>query len=217
MPKPMRPARGKRVRVDFSGVDTSGGREVPDGQYTLAVEAIEEKESSEGNPYLAWTYKVADGEAKGARVWDNTSLQPQALWRLAKLLRCLGEEDLEGSVDLDLGAYIGRTVQAEIVNETYQGKRKPRVTDFMHASADEAEEAEEEAEEEEEEAEEEAPKKVVKKASGGSKLKIGSKVKFTDDEGDVHKGVLTELDGDTAKIDVRGEEWEVEVSEVSPA
>lgn len=215
MPKPVRPVRGKRVRVDFSGVDTSGGREIPDGQYLLAVEAVEEKESQEGNPYLAWTYKVVEGDAKGGRVWDNTSLQPQALWRLAKLLRYLGVEDIEGEMDLDLGSYIGRQVRVEILNETYQGKRKPRITDFLLSDGDEAE-AEEEVEEEEEE---EAPAKPVskKKVSSASKLKVGAKVKFTDDEGDVQKGVLTELDGDTAKIDVKGEEWEVELSEVSAA
>lgn len=216
MPKPVRPVRGKKVRVDFSGVDTSSGREVPDGQYLLAVESVEEKESSEGNPYLAWTYKVAEGDVKGAKVWDNTSLQPQALWRLAKLLRCLGVDEIEGEMDLDLGSYIGRQVHAEILNETYQGKRKPRVTDFLSTEAGAEEEAEEEVEEEEEEVAKPVAKKKVAKAAG-PKLKVGSKVKFTDDEGDVQKGVLTEIDGDTAKIDVKGEEWEVDASEVSPA
>jgi len=216
MPKPMRPAKGKRVRVDFTGVDTSGGIEVPDGSYNLTVESIEEKESQEGNPYLAWIYRVKDGPCKGARIYDNTSLQPQALWRLAKLLRALKEDDLEGTKDLDLASYNGREIEVEIVNETYQGKRKPRVTDFIVEGSVEV--GDEETSDEDEEEEEAPPtkKSVVKKASKGG-LKLGSKVRFEDDEGTVQKGTLTEIDGDTAKIDVKGDEWEVELSEVSAA
>ena len=224
MPKPMRhPGKGKRVRVDFSGVDTSGGIDIPDGSYKLAVESIEEKESQDGNPYLLWIYKVAEGPCKGGRVYDNTSLQPQALWRLAKLLRALGETDLDGVADLELGSYVGRTVDVEIVNETYQGKRKPRVTDFVvNATVEGDDDEDHDADEDEEEnEEEEAPlpvtKKSVKKKASAPALRVGSKVQFDDDEGDTQKGVLTEIDGETAKIDVKGEDWEVELSEVRPA
>jgi hypothetical protein len=87
------------------------------------------------------------------------------------------------------------------------------------AAKDEEEEAEEEEEEEESEEEEEEeddePKKVVKKKVGAkkpsSKWKEGQKVKFKDEDGNLVKGVVLDLDGDTVKIeDKEGTEWEIE-------
>src|SRR5271170_3613659 len=95
------------VSIDFSGVESGGGRAIPDGNYTVEVTEVTEEESSEGNPYLKWIYKVATGSHKGARIYDNTSLQPQALWRLKTLLECFGEEVPDSSMDLDLEGLVG--------------------------------------------------------------------------------------------------------------
>ena len=64
------------VTVDFTGIE-SGGRAVADGNYVLEVISIEEKESSEGNPYLAWKWKVTDdGPYKGGKCeeWPRNGL-----------------------------------------------------------------------------------------------------------------------------------------------
>lgn len=236
--------RHGRLSLDFTGVESGGGRAVPDGDYIAIIDKITEEESSEGNPYLAWQWKITEaGEAKGARIYDNTSLQPQALWRLKSLLEVLGEEVPEGAMDLDIGDLIGRSAKLEIANEKYQGKDRPRVTGFSPLAAESEEEDEEEEkappksskkaskardeeedeeEEEEDEEEEEAPKKRKadsKVSKSASKFKVGQKVKFEDEDGRTVTGVITELgDEGTAEVeDRKGEAWEIPLEDLRAA
>ncbi|KKK82771.1 hypothetical protein LCGC14_2800070, partial [marine sediment metagenome] len=53
---------------------------VPPGVYGCAVESLELKYSQEeGNPYVAWTYVIIEGEQKNRRVWNNTSLLKKSI------------------------------------------------------------------------------------------------------------------------------------------
>lgn len=148
------------IKIDFTGVE-SGGFDVPDGQYALAVSSVTQKKSeSSGQPYLSWEFKVDEGKYKGRKVWDNTSLQPQALWKLRSLLECMGMDIEDGEFELDLSDFEGNTIGAEIANEKYQGKDKPRIVGYM--AVDEIVEGDEEEAEEEEKKE---PVKTTKKTT----------------------------------------------------
>ena len=131
-----RPAPGKKgLSIDFSGVESGGGRAVDDGEYVAEVTSVTEEESEGGNPYLAWKWKITEnGDAKGATIYDNTSLLPQALWRLKGLLEVLGFDVPDSAMTLDLKSLIGKKATLEITNEEYRGKNKPRVTGFNGAS-----------------------------------------------------------------------------------
>ena len=178
--------------VDFTGVET-GGRSVPDGQYLLEVVSVEEKESSEGNAYLAWKWKVAEGPLKGATIYDNTSLKPTALWRLKGLLECMGFE-VDGKFALNFREYVGKQVMANVANEVYQGKSKPRIGEFLRDEAPAA-------------------------SSGTSNpFKKGTKVEF-DNEGEPGKGVVVGVEGDKiiveVEVDDSKEEWEMSADELT--
>ena len=185
------------IAVDFSGVE-SGGRAIPDDDYLLEVVSCEEKEGREsGALYLSWKYKVAEGTYKGATVYDNTSLSPQALWRLKRLLEAMGIQ-ADGKMSLDINSFKGKKVLAQIANETYNGKEKPRVVEFLFG---------------------EVP------AGGGSSasanpFKKGSRVQFQY-EGEDMAGVVSSVEGGkvivAVTIDGEAEEWELEASELSPA
>lgn len=94
---------------------------------------------------------------------------------------------------------------------------------------DESEESDEAEEAEEEEEEEEKPKKPSgkkpskptkpePKTTGKPKLKVGAEVKFKNDKGKMVKGTVTAKDGDTLQVeDTKGEEWELDASEVELA
>ena len=125
------PRKRTDVTVDFGGIESGGGRKIPDGEYLMQVLSIEEKESQDGNAYLAWKWKVVDGEYKGATIYDNTSLKPTALWRLKTLLECLGVDVPNGKMGLNLKEYQGKSLLAEVTNETYQGKERPRISSFL--------------------------------------------------------------------------------------
>jgi uncharacterized protein DUF669 len=204
MPKP----RARKLTVDFTGVEAGGRRSVPDGNYTGTVSKITEEEGSEsGQPYLKWVFKITGPTHKGAQIYHNTSLQPQALFNLKALLEAMGADGLDGEFELDLGSYIDEEVGFEIVNEEYQGKASPKITAFMPASevGDENGDTPEEA----------GSSKPAAKANGS--FKIGAKVQFKDEDGRVKKGIITGLSGDEATVDVKGEPWDVEVAELSAA
>ena len=183
------------ISVDFTGVESGGGRAVPDGDYLLEVVGVEEKESGDGNPYLAWKWKIAEGPLKGATIYDNTSLQPQALWRLKTLLECMGVE-AAGKMSLNPEAYKGKFCGASVANETYQGKQKPRISGFLDKASLGASAA---------------------KSGPTSSFKKGTKVSF-EFEGETLTGVIQSLDGNKAivltQIDGNDEEWELPLSEV---
>lgn len=191
------PSSRKRsdVSVDFSGVE-SGGFSVPDDEYLLEVVSIEEKESKEGNPYLAWKWKIAEGPFKGATLYDNTSLTQKALWRLKMLLECIGEEVPNGKAELNFKSYVGKTSLANVANETYQGKQKPRIVDFIRQD----------------------PSKTT--SSKSDKLKKGSKVSFAYEDSEM-TGTVNGYEGGKVIVQViiddTEEEWEMEESELTPA
>ena len=101
--------KGITINVNFEGVE-AGGKAVPDGVYECEVMEITEEESQDGNPYLKWKFRVSSGKYRGGIVYDNTSLQPQALWRLRGLLETLGHEVEDGDMEIDVSDFIGETL-----------------------------------------------------------------------------------------------------------
>lgn len=144
MARTSRKAKTGVIKVDFTGVESSG--KVEEGRQLLTVDGTPEIKTSEGsgNDYINWKFK-----ATGGSVYHTTSLQPQALWNLRNVLEALGLEVPEAAMDLDLSEMDGLTCGGEIEHEVYQGKKRPRIVDLF---------PEEELDEEEEEAEEEKPK-----------------------------------------------------------
>lgn len=245
--------KGKKstIKVDFEGVESGGGRAIADGVYSVVVDKADEDESSEGNAMLKLEYKLKNG----ARLYDNISLLPQALWRFKTFLECVGIEVEDGEMEIDVADLIGKELKVEVTNEKWQGKDRPKVTGY-----DVAGESEEEEEEEEEKDEEEEDEKPAKKGKSKSKkdededddddddsddddddsddddddeddkkkksdskkskpkFKTGQKVTFKNEKGKTVKAVITDIDGDTIKVeDKDGDEWEVEADDLTAA
>lgn len=206
--------KGRTITVDMSGVE-SGGKAVPDGVYEVEVAEITEEESSEGNPYLKWKLRVTEGPCKGAPLYDNTSLQPQALWRLKGLLETLGVEVPDSSMDLDLEEYVGMTMTVTVANEEYQGKDRPKVAQYGGEEKNERAPAgkkgggkgkakAEEPEDDDDDDDDDEPA-----------FKLGQKVKFTDD-GKTLKGKVVQIEGDTATVKTSdGEDWEIATEDLT--
>lgn len=207
------------ISVDFEGVESGGGRPVPDGNYNAFLSKITEEEGeSSGEPYLHCVWKIQGGSSEGATIHDNISLQPQSLWRLRTILECIGYEVEDGPMDIDPADLLEEVCGIEVTNEEWEGRDRPRITGFMGADDENEEEGEEEEEEEYEEEEEEEPAPKKKRRSRAKKIRVGSKVKFKDEEGDFVKGVIVEMDDDTANVeDSAGDVWEVDVSELEAA
>lgn len=117
----------KKLKVNFTGVETRA--HVPDGWYHAKVAETSVEEGNQA-PYIKWTYELVDPEFKGRKVFDNTSLAPQSLWNLRNLLETLGVDTPDGEAELDLDSYHGLELMLHIENETYEGKERPKVSDF---------------------------------------------------------------------------------------
>lgn len=117
------------MNIDFSSVPNREPLE--EGTYLLQVAEAQEKTSSTGNPMITITYDVvstADGEpVEGNRkLWDNYSLQAQALFKLKQLFDAVGM-DTSTVVDMDISDLIGQQVMAKVVQDTYNGELQNRV------------------------------------------------------------------------------------------
>lgn len=208
--------KSSSLKVDFSGVESSDFS-MPNGPYVLAVTSVELKKSNNsGETYLAWEYKVAEGEHKGKKVWDNTSLQPQALWRLRNLLEAFGYEVNDGEVDLDLESFENELVGAEIENEKFKGKDKPRIVAFSSVNGLDKGAAAANDDDEEEEPEPEPEKTTRRKKPAAPSFAKGDSVSFQDD-GQTFKGSITSIEGDVATVKVGKDEWEIDFADLTPA
>ena len=125
-------AKGKNVvSVDFTGVE--GRILLPEDEYQVIVEEVKKEVSDGGNDYLAWKFKTItdDDTLNDKPLYYNTSLQPQALWNLRNLLETLGIDVPDGPLDIKLDELVNCEMIAVVENETYEGKKKSKVVDFM--------------------------------------------------------------------------------------
>ena len=115
--------------IDFSGVDELVA--LPDGRYSVIVEQVEEKISeNSGKPYFAWTFEVTTGEFKGRKLWNNTSLQPHALWKLKETLDALGVDTTKkvSFIEKDL---CGIRCDVVIGQREYEGQMRNEVKQVL--------------------------------------------------------------------------------------
>ena len=213
-------SKGKRtITVDMEGVE-SGGQVIEEGLYTAVIHEIEEQESSKGNPMLVVKWKITSKKGKGALLWDNVSLTPQALWRFKGLLEAIEVEVPDSSFDVDLDDLIEKEARVQVSLEKFEGKDRPRITAYSSLEdkgeddSDESGEKDEddETEETDESEEDEKPAKV------GTGIVKGARVKFKDDKGRTVKGTVTKIKGDNAIVsDEEEDDWEIPLSELSVA
>lgn len=150
MAKSSRKGRGSAsVNVDLSGVETSR-KTIPEGVYTLVVDSATQKSSQGGNPMIVFEFSVAEGKYQGSKLYENCSLQPQALFKLKSVLIALGLDIPNKAFDLDLKDLIGMTCEADVGHEVYEGKKKARILEYIDPSDSDSDSDEDDSEDEDE-------------------------------------------------------------------
>lgn len=137
----------KRV-VNLNMKDVSVGGVIPEGEYIVTVDEVSVEESQQGNQYLKWVFKVIDGPQKNSKIYHNTSLLPQSLFNLKNLLIALGVPVPDKAFQLNLDECEGCNCGVTVTHETYDGKKRSRVTDVFPLDASDVEGEDEEADEE---------------------------------------------------------------------
>ena len=134
------------VNVDLSGVEASR-KAIPEGTYEVVVNEATQKNSRDGNPMIAFEFEVADGAHKGAKLYENCSLQPQALFKLKSVLLALGMDIPNKAFDLNLRDLVGLTCEVEVGHEVYEGKKRARILQYNDPEETQVDDSDEDDEE----------------------------------------------------------------------
>lgn len=146
-----RKSRESSVNIDLSGVEVSR-KVIPEGTYLVVVNEAKMGKSKEDKPKVAFEFEVSEGPNKGFKLFENCSLQPQALFKLKSILMALGVDIPDGAFDLNLKDLVGLTCEVEVGHEVYEGKKRARILEFINpAESDEDDEDEDEGSEDLEE------------------------------------------------------------------
>ena len=132
------------VNVDLSGVEASR-KAIPEGTYEVVVNEATQKNSRDGNPMIAFEFEVAEGAHKGAKLYENCSLQPQALFKLKSVLLALGMDIPNKAFDLNLRDLVGLTCEVEVGHEVYEGKKRARILQYNDPEESQEEDSEDES------------------------------------------------------------------------
>lgn len=179
----------KRVTVDLSGVESSR-KAIPEGQYVVSVNDASMENSSKGNDYIRFEFEVIEGAHKGAKLYHNCSLQPQALFNLKGVLEALGFTIPTKAFDLNLSELIGLECEVEVGHETYDGKKRARIVEFISSEEEEDEDEEEEEEEDLKDALENLSKKNLRTLAKDFEVDIEK----DDDKDDIIEALMDEVD-----------------------
>ena len=173
MARSKKSAKGKKksVSVDFAGVDSSS-RSIEDGWAHAEILEAELTTSANDNEMFSVKVQLTRGKEK-AIAYDNLVLTPNALWKIKGLLEAAGVEVPEGEMDIEEKDLVGLEFEAEVVNENFEGKDRPKLVSFRPSGDEDDEEEEDEegddSDDEEDEEEEEAPKSKKKSSKKKSK------------------------------------------------
>lgn len=109
--------------------DPGEGSVRPDGEYPFVVSAAEEKQSkSSGNDMIEVVHEIQGG----APVYDYLVPGEDSEWKLINFLASIGEDVRKGMpMDLDPKRLIGRKGTCVLYTDTYQGKAKNKVADYV--------------------------------------------------------------------------------------
>ena len=107
------------MKLNFSDIENTSFDALPAGTYLakLTDGVIREAGPSSKNPgseYINWEFTVQGGPSEGRRIWTNTSLLPQTLFRLKELLVATGRFEgaqLDNELDFEIADLIGADVK----------------------------------------------------------------------------------------------------------
>ena len=174
MARKKKPAKGA-VTVNFKGVESR--RTPPEGDYKCTVLEATSGVSANKNDQIEIVAEIAAGEYKGQKLYLNFALVEQALWKLHAFLTALGMDVPEDELEIDLNDLVGESFLGVVTHETYNGKKRAKLTDFDSLDNYKGDDDEDEDEDDEDE----KPKKSKKDAAPA---KSKGKKKPADDEDD---------------------------------
>lgn len=136
------------MKLDFTGVQDLEFTVIPAGTYRAECFSVKPKKAqNSGNPMLEWSFNIVSGEYEGRRVFTNTVLLPQTMWKLKAMLRGfdLGGQELTEEVEFEPEDLIGQQVYIKITQRPDQnGQMRNDINGTISVEEGEAKESAEE-------------------------------------------------------------------------
>lgn len=120
--------KSSAVKVNFKNVESR--KTPPEGDYLLDVIEAKNTQSGNGNDQIEFVLEIANGEYKGTKLWFYCPLADNSLWKLHAFLTALGEDVPQDEMEIDLPDLVGKQIVGVLTHETYQGKKRAKMTDF---------------------------------------------------------------------------------------
>jgi hypothetical protein len=126
----------------FTGEESRQFGALKEGDYTLKISEIREdvcgeKTKNPGADMWRVTYEV---EGTNRKVFDNLVFVKKSYWRISNWWRALGHKVVPGQ-DIDVGTasdHYGRTLEAHLVVEEYNGDPQNDIAYFIFAKKEDA-------------------------------------------------------------------------------
>ena len=116
--------------------DDDDFKTLPIGKYNCFVYELEGKTSSNGNPMIAITLKVNEGEYENRQLWTNVTLIPKAWFKVEEFFEAVDYdlENLPSTVETPQeivaevqDEVLGSKVTAVVNHRTYKGEEQENV------------------------------------------------------------------------------------------
>lgn len=103
-------------RLNLNEVEKKDFTPIPAGRYAFRITDGEIREAgpnakNPGSQYINWELTVSEGEFEGRKVWTNTALLDNSLWRLVQLMESADRYKEE----IDTEELVGHLTGAELV------------------------------------------------------------------------------------------------------
>ena len=105
--------------------DSTGYAPIPDGEYLMAVDSIQEKQTAKGDTMWALTLVVKGEQHNGRKIFDNLTWSTEGLKRVKFVLRRLGLE-LSGEQEVTMEDVIGRSAYVTVFQDSYFSEKHQR-------------------------------------------------------------------------------------------
>lgn len=119
------------ARIEIPKFDEvkAGFEPIPEGTYLAQIVEGKVETSKEGNAMINWRFDICEGDATGKPLWDYTSLQPAALWKVKSLIETAGIPfDPKGFSTEDA---LGKRLRLKVTLEEYEGKQRNKIDAYL--------------------------------------------------------------------------------------
>lgn len=102
---------------------TSGFDPIPAGTYHLRLRDVDSDRQGAAGPYWSWEFEILDEGFTGRRLWNNTSLAENALWKMNETFKAFG-----AGMDTDTDDLCGMVVRGVVEQRVIEaGSRKGEI------------------------------------------------------------------------------------------